>query len=99
MEIYDPFEVHFAALAVEIHGRIHSHEILGWHRGGKADYRRGMCPPLPLPGDATGSRRRVLSKVELRWPVSSSEWASGTHAVHSCVVTVPPTQPWFVITS
>ena len=60
MEIYGLFEVHFAALAVEIHGRIHSHEILGWHRGGKADYRRGMCPPLPLPGDATAWRVEIM---------------------------------------
>ena len=66
MEIYGPFEVHFAALAVEIPGRIHSHEILGWHRGGKADYSRGMCPPLPLPGDATVYRGSV-SWGKLHW--------------------------------
>ena len=30
--------------------------------GGKADYRRGMCPPLPLPGDATAYRIYVCKR-------------------------------------
>ena len=54
MEIYGPTEVHFAALAVMIHGRIHSHEFWGGIAGARPiTVGGGMCPPLPRPGVAT----------------------------------------------